>query len=222
MPLSNYFRKFNKRESQSVSSRKSKNDVFGDPSLQKNRVSAAQDVMRLFDLHFKPTEKSVHVQTVLYTAACLAGTSLFRSFGYSQNTETGTVVLSDKANQEGQNLLNLFMFFIQNYGVKLKPSQLETNFTDGDKPHFTILEIQDSFQDNYQAIMEKHGLSFVDGARAGIVVCSMLFGHHCAHMKDVNINLGAGIIAMGLVEGAKSTPLPLDPNKATMKWGDAT
>ena len=101
-------------------------EVFGDPSLQENRVAAATDVMKLFDRCFKPTEQDVHVETVLFSAACLAGTSLFRSFGYSQNTEPGSVILSDQANQAGSNLLNMFMFFIQNYGVTLKPDQSQT------------------------------------------------------------------------------------------------
>lgn len=192
------------------------NEVFGDPSLQENRVAAATEVMKLFDRHFKPTEQDVHVETVLFSAACLAGTSLFRSFGYSQNTEPGTVVLSDQANQAGSNLMNLFMFFIQKYGVTLKPDQLATTFTDTNKPKMTILQIQESLQNSYHAIMEKHGLSYLDGARAGIVVCSMLFGHHCVNRKDIDLGLGAGIIGRGLVEGAKTTPFPHDHNKATM------
>ena len=192
------------------------NEVFGDPSLQEKRVAAATDVMRLFDKFFNPTEEDVHVETVLFSAACLAGTSLFRSFGYSQNTEPGTVVLSDQANQAGSNLMKLFMFFIQKYGVSLKPNQLVTTFSNSNKPQMTILQIQENLQGSYHAIMEKHGLSYLDGARAGIVVCSMLFDHHCIDRKDIDLGLGAGIIGRGLVEGSKTTPFPLDTNKATM------
>ena len=108
------------------------------------------------------------------------------------------------------------MFFIQNYGVSLKPDQIANTFTGTNKPKMTILQIQENLQDRYHAIMEKHGLSYLDGARAGIVVCSMLFGHHCANRKDIALGLGAGIIGRGLVEGSKTTPFPLDPNKAKM------
>ena len=111
--------------------------------------------------------------------------------------------------------MNLFMFFIQKYGVTLKPDQLAITFTDTNKPKMSILHVQENLQDSYHAIMEKHGLSYLDGARAGIVVCSMLYGHHCADRKDIDLGFGAGIIGRGIVEGAKTTPLPLDPNKAT-------
>lgn len=216
MPLSNLFRKSNKKQSKSTFSRKKMNEVFGDPSLQEKRVAAATDVMKLFDRFFKPSEQDVHVETVLFSAACLSGTSLFRSFGYSQNTEPGTVVLSDQANQAGSNLMNLFMFFIQKYAVSLKPDQLVTTFADTNKPQMTILHIQENLQDSYHAIMEKYGLSYLDGARSGIVVCSMLYGHHCVDRKDIDLGLGAGIIGMGLVEGAKTTPFPLGPNNEKM------
>jgi hypothetical protein len=215
MSFSNLFGKSKKRKSKSSSS-KEMNEVFGDPSLQEKRVAAATDVMKLFDRYFKPTEQEVHVETVLYSAACLAGTSLFRSFGFSQSTEPGSVILSDQANQGGSNLMNLFMFFIQNYGVTLQPDQLAITFTDTSKPKMTILQVQENLQDSYHAIMEKHGLSYLDGARAGIVVCSMLYGHHCANRKDIDLGFGAGIIGRGLIEGAKTSPLPLDPNKATI------
>ena len=144
MPFSNLFRKPSKKQSKSASSRKEMNEVFGDPSLQEERVAAATDVMKLFDGFFKPTIQDVHVETVLFSAACLAGTSLFRSFRYSQNTEPGSIVLSDQANQAGSNLMNLFMFFIQKYGVTLKPDQLAIKFTKTNKPKMTILQVQEN------------------------------------------------------------------------------
>ena len=57
--------------------------------------------------------------------------------------------------------------------------------------------------------MQKHGLDYLEGARAGMVVCSIVFQYHCMTNKDIDPYVATGIIAMGVVEGAKTGPVPL-------------
>jgi hypothetical protein len=210
MPLFDLFKKPSKQTS---SKQPTQEDVFGSPVLQKNRVDAATEVMGIFDRHFR-TPQGIHAGTVLSTAAWLSGTSLYRSFGYTQNPEPGAVMLSEKANQEFPKLLNLFHFYMFQGGVQLKPEQFILQPPDAHKPLKTILEIQDAHQDEYNAIMKRHGLDYMDGARAGIIVCSMVFSYHCTQRKDIDPRVGAGIISMGIVTGAKTVPMPLKPQGA--------
>jgi hypothetical protein len=210
MPLSDLFKKSPKQE---PPKRPSQEKVFGSPALQKNRVDAATEVMGIFDRHFR-TPEGIHAGTVLSAGAWLAGTSLYRSFGYTQNPEPGTVMLSEKANQEFPKLINLFTFYMFQGGTQIKQDQFILQIPDMHKPLKTILQIQEAHQDEYNAIMKKHGLNYADGARAGIIVCSMLFGYLCVRRKDIDPRLGAGIISTEIVTGAKTSPMPLKPESS--------
>jgi hypothetical protein len=205
MPLSDLFKKSPK---QAPPKRPSQEQIFGSPALQKNRANAATEVMGIFDRHFR-TPEGIHPGTVLSAGAWLAGTSLYRSFGYTQNPEPGTVVLSEKANQEFPKLLDLFTYYIFQSGTQIKPDQFILQIPDAFKPLQTILQIQEAHQDEYNAIMKRHRLDYLDGARAGVIVCSMLFNYHCVKRQDLDPRLGAGIISMGIVAGAKTAPIPL-------------
>jgi hypothetical protein len=59
--------------------------------------------------------------------------------------------------------------------------------------------------------MKKHGFDYLDGARAGIVLCSILFHHHCTLVKDIEPGVAAGLVAQGILEAAKTVPPPLKP-----------
>jgi hypothetical protein len=205
MPLSDLFKKSSKPESLRRSAQEA---IFGSPALQKNRADAAAEVMGIFDRHFR-TPQGIHPGTVLSAAAWLAGTSLYRSFGYTQNPEPGTVMLSEKANQEFPRLLDLFTYYMVKGGTQIPPEQFILEPPETLKPRMTILEIQEAHQDEYNAIMKKHKLDYLDGARAGMIVCSMLFNYHCVKRQDLDPRLGAGIISMGVVTGAKTAPMPL-------------
>ncbi|MBV6449325.1 MAG: hypothetical protein MHPDNHAH_00035 [Anaerolineales bacterium] len=185
------------------------NDDFGDPKLQQNRVNAAIKFMGTFDKHFGGPEGS-HVGTVMSTAAWLTGTSLYRSLGYERQAEPGAVILSEKVNEELPKLLNLFMFFLFQNGIRLKPDQLILETPEIHKPLKTILQIQEEFQDEYNSIMKSHGLDYLDGARSGVVACSMLVSYHSADRKDIDPRLAAGMITMGITTGAKTCPVPLN------------
>ena len=209
MPLSDLFKKSSKPE---PPRRPSQEERFGSPALQKNRADAAAEVMGIFDRHFR-TPQGIHPGTVLSAAAWLAGTSLYRSFGYTQNPEPGTVMLSEKANQAFPKLLDLFTYYISKGGTPIKPEQFILETPESFKPLKTILQIQEAHQDEYNAIMKKHNLDYLDGARAGIIACAMLFNYHCVKRQDLDPRLGAGIISMGIVTGAKTAPMPLETEK---------
>jgi hypothetical protein len=84
-------------------------------------------------------------------------------------------MLSEKANQQFPKLINLFTYYMVQGGTPIKPEQFILQIPDASKPVKTILQIQEAHQDEYNAIMKRHNLNYLEGARAGIIVCSMLF-----------------------------------------------
>jgi hypothetical protein len=86
-----------------------------------------------------------------------------------------------------------------------------TVFPEKDKPRMSVEQVQEEYQDKYDEIMKSHSLDYLDGARAGMVLCSIIFQYHCTATKDIDPYVAAGIVAMGVVEGAKTAPPPLRP-----------
>ena len=155
-----------------------------------------------------------HAGTVLSAAARLAGTSLFRSINKKGFTP-GVIVLSEEVNEAYPQLLNLFAFYCKQNGMDVMARPLVTKFLEQDKPLMEVAQVQAEYQDSYHEIMKKHGLGYLEGARAGMIVCSMAFQYHCMKVKDIDPYIATGIIAMGVVEGAKTAPPPLGEKPKT-------
>ena len=203
MPLSDLFKKSPKKEP-------AKENPFGSPEMQKKRYDAAVEFLGVLQEILLSADGRGHAGTNLSVAAWLAGTSLYRSMNYKQSPPPGTVMLSEEVNRAWPELLNLFLYYCQRSGIELKPDQFVTKAPNEHKPQMAILDAQERFQDRYNEIMKKHGLDYLDGARAGMIVCSIVFQHHCTRASDIDLNAGAGIISMALVEGAKTSPAPLN------------
>jgi hypothetical protein len=149
-----------------------------------------------------------HAGTVLSTAARIAGTSLYRSMNYSHDAAPGTVILSEEVNQAWPQLMNVFAFYCKQNGIDVLSKPLVTEFPEKNKPRLETEFVQAEYQDQYNEIMKKYGLDYLDGARAGMIFCSILFQYHCMKIRDIDPYVATGIIAMGIVEGAKTAPPP--------------
>jgi hypothetical protein len=174
----------------------------------KRRQQVTIGVLGIFQKNL-PTTFESHPETSLSASAWLAGTSLFRSFGFKLDCAPGTVILSEVANQKGPILSNIFMYSLEKGGVKLKPGDVVYKFSEEHKPRKTILEIQEQFQDSYNEIMKKNGFEFEGAARMGAMVCAMMVNFHCISNHDLDPKLAVGLVLMGFVEGTKTCPVPL-------------
>jgi hypothetical protein len=204
MPLSDLFRKSPQKQ---PSKPPRNDDSLLSPEMQKKRYDAAREVANLLQERF--SKEGAHAGTALSTAARLAGTSLYRSLNYKNDIAPGVVVLSNEVNEAWPQLINLFGFYCKQNGIDVMSKPLVTVFPEQDKPRMEVTQVQQEFQDRYHKIMKNHGLDHLNGARAGIIVCSIIFHYHCTVAKDIDPYVAAGIVAMGIVEGAKTAPPPL-------------
>lgn len=207
MPLFDLFKKSPKKEP-------FKDNPFGSPELQKKRYDAAMEVVRIMQKHFLPSTGKAHAGTALSAAAWLAGTSLYRSLHYKNDITPGVVVLSDEVNEAWPQLMNLFAFYCKQNGIDVMSKPLVTVSPEQDKPRMDVAQVQQEFQDRYNEIMKRYGLDYLDGARSGMIVCSIIFQYHCTVAKDIDPHVATGIVAMGVVEGAKTAPPPLGLGKS--------
>jgi hypothetical protein len=201
MPLSDLFKKSPRKQPV-------KDESLFSPEMQKKRLDAATEFMKAFQEKIPLLNGRPHAGTVLSVAARLAGTSLYRAIN-KQDTAPGVIVLSEEVNQAYPQLLNLFAFYCKQSGMDVMSRPLVTQAPEKDKPRMDVGQVQAEYQDQFDAIMKKHGLDYLNGARAGMVVCSMVFQYHCMKVKDIDPYVATGIIATGVVEGAKTSPPPL-------------
>jgi len=182
-------------------------DALFSPEMQKKRYDAAMEFMKVFQEKIPLVGGKPHAGTVLSIAGRLAGTSLYRSIN-KRDVAPGMIVLSEEVNQAYPQLLNLFAFYCKQNGIDVMAKPIVTQFPEKDKPLMDVEQVQAEYQDQYDAIMKRHGLDYLNGARSGMVVCSMVFQYHCTVAKDIDPYIATGIIAMGVVEGAKTAPPP--------------
>jgi hypothetical protein len=186
-----------------------KDDSLFSPEMQKKRYEAALEFVKVIQARFLSPDGKAHAGTVLSTVARLAGTSLYWSMNYQTNLDPGVLVLSNEINEAWPQLMNLFAFYCQQNGIDVMSKPLVTVFPEQDKPRLGVAEVQQEFQGQYNEIMQKHGLDYLNAARAGMVACSVVFQYHCTVARDIDPYVATGIVAMGVVEGAKTSPPPL-------------
>lgn len=210
MPFSDLFKRSPKKEPEKPSQKPAAKDDFLSPEMQKKRYEAAMEFVKALQEKTPLLKGKPHAGTVLAVAARLAGTSLFRSLNYKNEAITpGVVVLSEEVNQAYPQLLNQFAYYCKQNGVDVMSKPLMTNFPEQNKPLMSVEQVLAEYQDQYHAIMKKHGLDYLNGAWAGMVVTSIVFEYHCKKARDIDPFVATGIVAMGVIEGAKTAPPPL-------------
>ena len=109
------------------------------------------------------------------------------------------------------NLLYLFLHY-SSVGTNIPEGHymmFAMAFLEKNKPQVKMLHVQKEFQDRYNGVMRKYGLDYFGGARVGIVLCSLVFHHHCIANRDIDPQVTIGIVAMGTLEASRTVPPPL-------------
>ena len=210
MPLSDLFKKSPKEPGKSAQQGPTKSAAADDslllPEMQKKRHEAAMEFLKVLQEKVPLVDGKPHAGTILAVVARLAGSSLYRSLNDKREIRPGVVVLSKEVDEAWPQLMNLFAFYCKQNGIDVMAKPLVTKFPEHDAPRMDVEQVLAEYQDQYHQIMQRYGLDYLNSARAGVVVCSIVFQHHCTVARDINPHVAAGIVATGIVEGAKTAP----------------
>ena len=167
--------------------------------LAKRRQAAANEVVSMLEDQYEAAFAS-HAASILHAAAWLAGNSLRRSLESDGGSghDPGTVGSSEELK-----LMKVFIFLVDKYGIKLKPNDYATEISPEQRTRLSPEEVEAKFGSRYDEIMRRHGFDYADGARTGAVVCARLVKLHCANRSDLEPQIAASIVSMGLVEGGQ-------------------
>ena len=144
---------------------------------------------------------------MLAAAAWLTGTSLYRSFNFREELPSGTVIKSNEVNITWEGLI----YLLEQYTFKKADIPIgylilsSMGARDFRQPRVEMLFVQSELQSKYNAVMKKYGFGYLDGARAGIVLCSILIQQYHA-AKIIELEPAAGIVAEKILEAAKTVP----------------
>ena len=180
--------------------------------LKKGR-EAAKEFLPILQAKLALPDGTLHAGTMLCAAAWLTGTSLYRSFDFKEESPPGITIKSNEVNKEWESLMYLFeQYSFQRTDIPVgRLIMAALALPDSFKPQAEMLRVQSELQDQYNAVMKKHGFDYLDGARAGIVLCSILHQYYSATAKIIDPDAAGGIVAQGILEGAKTVPPPLEP-----------
>ncbi len=112
--------------------------------------------------------REVHSATAIATSARLSGSFLFKSFELKiDDAEPGTAILSQEANEQGPELINVIGAVLSNMGVTVDNDKMES--AEIQKTELDFLESLSATQAKAHGIMNKHKLNQKEMA----VACAM-------------------------------------------------
>jgi hypothetical protein len=181
-----------------------KREMMG--SLSQQQIDAAQEFAGT-TIEILKTERGVHAETAIAGTARMAGTFLFRSFNFPlENVKPGQPVLSEAANEQGPELIQILGGVLEHIGVKLDKSQFGQAPNPEHQPLLNFLETQKQLEPKYAGTAKRLGLSLQEAAQSAAVACALLI-QQSAEILDPNVAFG--IAVYGFIEGSKTAPEPV-------------
>jgi hypothetical protein len=175
-------------------------------SLSEGQITAAQEFADT-TMSVLKTEKGVHVATAIAGVARMAGTFLFRSFGFDQaDLPPGQAVFSDRANEDGPRLVEILGGMLQHLGVAVDAKQATDAPAGAARPLLGFLETQGRLEPRFAKTRERLGLSHAQAAESAAVATALLI-QRCATALAPSAAFGIALYA--IVEGTKTAPGPV-------------
>ena len=175
-------------------------------AIRKEQIECAKEFEN-FIFNSLQSEKGIHAETAVAASARMAGTFLFRSFGFPlKGIEPGQPVFSDSANEQGPKLMGLLNNALGQMGVKIDPKLLETADHKSNPPLFDLLEMQEKLEPGMTIIKDRLGLSYQELAESAAISAASIIVK-CSKVLAPDVALK--IAVYGIVEGSKTAPRPI-------------
>jgi hypothetical protein len=204
MAFSDLFKRFNKKEPAQVC------PAAALPAHLDRARQAAMEVLSILKAQLVAPDGSLHAGTMLSAAAWLTGTSLYRSFDFKDPSSSGMVIHSNEVNATWEGLIYLLEQYTFHktdipVGYLILTSMGARDFN---QTQVEMLYVQSELQGRYNSVMKKHGFGYLEGARVGILLCSILIEQYQT-ARIIDLEPAAGIVAAKILEAAKTVPAAL-------------
>ncbi len=182
----------------------------------KSQLAAADEMVDAVIKSLR-SDRGVHAETAIASAARMAGTFLFRSFNFLNiDAAPGSAVFSDAANDYGPLLIDTLGSGLVTLGLA-KPST-DMAIPEEHKPHTTVLETQSLIEAPLHEIALTHNLTLEQAAHSCALVAARLIQMSAQVLEP---QIGFALAAYAIVEGSKTMPAPRNvapEKKGRLKW----
>jgi hypothetical protein len=186
-----------------------KEDSSSLPENLKRAHKGALEILSLLSTKFRAQDGSPHAPTILFTAAWLTGTSLYRSLQDERISLPGTIVTLQDLNREWDSLVYLLEeYTLQRSNVPIGRIVLAAMAVPSSfKPQIGVSDVQGELQAQYTSVMKKYGFDFTGGTRVGVLLCSILIQEY-NQAGIIDADAATGLAAQGIFEAARQCLLP--------------
>lgn len=169
-------------------------------------VVAAADFFNQTARKLLATDGKLHAETLIVSVARMAGSMMYRTFGFDKSIEPGTSVLSDQANIHGPSLMYMMLVTMQQLGDQITEADLSADHASARLSQLTFRESHERLAPFFLKYCEVAPLGLRPAAIATSIATGVLV-HDCA--AALPIRIGAAIAVYGFVEGTKTAPFPV-------------
>jgi hypothetical protein len=181
------------------------------PEKVRKAREAALEFLSILRDGLTAADGSLQAGTLISAAGWLTGTSLYRSYRVEDDAPPGTLLKSSEINAQWESLMYLLeQFTFQRTDIPVGRLMMAgMKASESLRSEMDMSDVQKQFQEPYNAVMKKYGFDYLDGARAGIILCSILLLQYST-ARIVDPYAAAGIVAERVLEAAKTVPPRLE------------
>lgn len=169
--------------------------------ITENQNKAIDEIIEMVVSVIGNGSREIDTTDAISSTARLAGSFLFRSFGFKINdAKPGTVMLSEEANTKGIQLINITYAALQNFGIRIDNDKMNN----GNQKQATnnFIDVIKKVQSPAKEIMKKNDLSYEQMAQSAAIATAFII------QQSTNIipEEGLGTAIYSYIEGTKTCP----------------
>jgi hypothetical protein len=154
---------------------------------------------------FLTEETSVHPETLISSASRMAGTLMFRSFGFNtEKLEPGQTLLSNESNVKGQHLTSLVDSTLKSLGDNIDIEKAKASLNVKSISKLTLKETQERFEGLFTSIADTVGISLSQASSAACIASAILVHEY---RTTIDINRGYITAVYSHIEALNQVPV---------------
>lgn len=169
--------------------------------ITNNQNKAVNDIVEMVVSVIGNGSREIDTTEAISSTARLAGSFLFRSFGFKINdAKPGTVMLSEEANTKGPQLVNITHAVLQNFGIQIDNKKMANGNQKQAKSNF--VEVIGKVQTSALEIMKKNDLNYEQMAQSAAIATAFII----QQSSNITPEEGFGTAIYHYIEGTKTFP----------------
>lgn len=173
--------------------------------ITQNQNKAVDDIVEMVVSVADNGSREIDTTEAISSTARLAGSFLFRSFGFNINdAKPGTVMLSEEANTKGPQLVNITYAVLQNFGIQIDNNKMSNNMQKQAVSNF--VDVIRNLQNPALEIMKNNDLSYEQMAQSAAIATAFII----QQSNNITPEVGFGMAIYHYIEGSKTYPPEFD------------